>query len=253
MKRILTVICFLTIASLVSSAWAHMLWIFADDYNPDKGDTVQIEINWGHHFPKDPLNKEGILKRVYALDPSGQVVTLKQISMSNYELTVKEKGAYAIFAEINGGVYSKTTDGYKRQNKKGLDNVLTCVSYDMRAKTVICAGGKERGVGQSGDDLLEIVPLKNPASLKEGELLPVRVLFKEAPLSREYLHATYVGFSEQNETYAFSAMTNKDGETKIKLVKEGTWLVKVPYKLPYPDPTECDRYYYCATLTFKTN
>ncbi|MBN1843678.1 MAG: DUF4198 domain-containing protein [Deltaproteobacteria bacterium] len=251
MKKMFTALCFLIMVSAASSAWGHMLWLLADNYHPDIGDTVQIEINWGHHFPKEELNKEGILKRVYALDPSGHTVDLKQVSMSKYELTVKQKGVYPIFAQINSGVYTKTTDGYKRQNKKGLDNALKCVSYDMRAKTVICAGGQRQGVSQEADDLLEIVLLENPGRLKEGDLLPVKVLFQGKPLSREYLYATYVGFSDQSETYAFSTMTNKDGEAKIKLVKKGAWLAKVPYKLPYPDLAECDEYYYCATLTFE--
>jgi len=46
-------------------------------------------------------------------------------------------------------------------------------------------------------------------------------------------------------------MTNENGEGSIKILKKGRWLVKIRYKLPYPDKEECDEYLYGATLTFE--
>ena len=251
MKKIFAILCCLMMVLATSSVWAHMLWLNVDNYQPDVGESVQVEIGWGHKFPKDEVIKEGRLKRTYALDPQGRTVPLKQISTGQYKLTVKQKGVYLVFAQINPGVYTKTTDGYKRHTKKGLDNAIKCVSYDMRAKAVINVGGQEQGLSREVDDLLEIVPLKSPAGLKEGDILPVKVLFQGKPLSHDYLYATYVGFSDASETYAFTTMMNKEGKANIKLLKKGAWLVKVPHKLPYPDQEECDEYFYWSTLTFE--
>ena len=251
MKKGFAILCCLMMILAASSVWGHMLWLNVDNYQPDVGESVQVEIGWGHKFPKDAVIKEGRLKRIYALDPRGHTVPLKQISVGQYELTVKQKGVYLVLAQINPGVYTKTTDGYKMQTKKGLDNAIKCVSYDMRAKAVINVGGERQGLSREVDDLLEIVPLQSPDRLKEGDLLPVKVLFERKPLSHEYLYATYSGFSDASETYAFSTMMNKEGKANIKLLKKGAWLVKVPHKLPYPDQEECDEYFYCSTLTFE--
>ena len=121
----------------------------------------------------------------------------------------------------------------------------------MRAKAVISVGGQGQGLSREVDDLLEIVPLKSPAGLKQGDLLPVKILFQGKLLSHDYLYATYSGFSDENETYAFTTMMNNEGKANIKLLKKGVWLVKVPHKLPYPDLEECDEYFYCSTLTFE--
>jgi uncharacterized GH25 family protein len=250
MKKIVSVLCFLMMVTAALPVWGHMLWINAGDYAPQVGDTVLIEVGWGHKFPKDEIVQEERLAHVNVLDPNGNVVAIKQRAVGKYELAVKQKGTYLVYAEINPGVYTKTTEGSKRQNKKGLDNALHCVSYDMRAKAVINAGGQEQGLNREKNDFIEIVPLANPASLKEGDTLPVKFLYKGHPLFRDFIHATYAGFSDEGETFAFSTMVNRDGIANIKILKKGEWLIKVPHKRPYPDQAECDELFYCMTLTF---
>ncbi len=250
MKKLFPVFLVLTAVLAASSAWGHMLWINASDYAPRIGQSVQIEIAWGHKFPKDEIVKADRLARVYALAPNGATAPLKQLSTGRYELATDQQGAYLVYAEVQPGVYTKTTDGYKRQNKKGLDNAVHCVSYDMRAKAVITAGGLDQGMNREMNDLIEILPLANPAVLKEGDTLPVKILLKGEPLARDFIHATYAGFSDEGETFAFSTMVNREGTANIKILKPGQWLIKVPHKGPYPDREACDENFFCMTLTF---
>ena len=251
MKKILVVLCSLLMVVIASTAWSHMLTLNVDNYYPKVGESIQIEVGWGHNFPKDAIKEEGRLKRVYAVDPEGGTVSLKQISISQYELTVRQKGVYLVFAEIHPGVYTKTTDGPKKQTKKGLKNVIKCGAYDMRTKAVIIVGKKDQGFLQEADNLLETIPLQSPGNLTEGDILPVEALYRGEPLSYVYLYGTYVGFSEAMETYAFTTMTDKEGRANIKLLKKGVWLIKLVHKTPYPDPEECDEYSYCSTLSFE--
>jgi uncharacterized GH25 family protein len=251
MKKLLVILFCLMTLFAASGVWAHMLWLNVDNYQPDVGEAIHIEIAWGHKFPKDEIIKKERLKCISALDPMGNMVPLKEVSEGQYELTVKQKGAYLVSAQINPGVYTKTTDGFKMQTKKGLKNAIQCVSYDMRTKAIIIVGGQVKGLSRNTDDLLDIIPLESPNWLQGGGSLPVKVFFQGKPLFREYLYATYAGFSNANETYAFASMLNKEGQTSIKTLEKGVWLVKIPYKLAYPDPKECDEYYYCSTLTFE--
>lgn len=68
-------------------------------------------------------------------------------------------------------------------------------------------------------DLLEIVPLQNPANVRVDKVLPVRVLFRGEPLPDATVVATFDGFSHRDpvdkshrlEPQAFSGPTRADG------------------------------------------
>ena len=175
-------------------------------------------------------------------------------------LKIKKKGTYLVSAEVNPGFLTKTTQGHKRQNKKGLKGAISCFHYDIRGKAAIVAATGEKGFSRKAGHPLEIIPLRNPDSLKEGDPFPLKVLFEGKPLSGVYLEATYAGFPSQEVSFghkmvavsfAHKVQTDKLGETVIKLVKKGSWMVKVNHKIPYPNPEKCDEYSYSTTLTFE--
>jgi uncharacterized GH25 family protein len=69
-------------------------------------------------------------------------------------------------------------------------------------------------------DALEVVPLTNPATVKPGNELTVKVLFKGQPLTTN-VYATYDGFSKEANTYAYYAEGHKDGTAKVKITQPG--------------------------------
>ncbi|QTA92577.1 DUF4198 domain-containing protein [Desulfonema magnum] len=233
-----------------ASAQAHMLWLNVDDYGPAPGKAVQFEIGWGHQFPAGEEMKEGMLNKVYVLDESGNEIPLKQITPVQYSFVPENQGTYRIAANINPGFVSKTTDGYKLQTKKGLENVVFCFRYDMRTKAVISAGAKGEKFGVPAGDKLEIIPLKDPTVLKEGETFSLKVIYDGKPLSNAEIKATYEGFSGKPHTYPYEAVTDNNGEASVKITQKGNWLVSAGHKLPYPDKAECDDYKYNYTFTF---
>ena len=96
---------------------------------------------------------------------------------------------------------------------------------------------------------LEIIPLKDPSNLREGDYMPIKVIFEGKPL-RAPVAATYAGFST-DKAIAYATKTNKEGMAKIKIIKSGIWLVIVKHKVPYPDPAECDTISCSSALTFE--
>ncbi|MFV9690880.1 MAG: DUF4198 domain-containing protein [Desulfobacteria bacterium] len=236
-------------------ASAHFIWINAGDYTPPIKTPVRFTIGWGHAFASpvgNVMHKQEGLERIYLLDPDGNELRIKPINEIEFTLDkpLKKNGAYLAVATRKEGFVTKTAEGYKRQSKKGLKDIIQCSYSGMYAKAVIdVEKGGGKNLAKPLGHTLEIVPLEDPADLREGDYMPVKVLYNNEPLSIE-LYATYVGFSTEN-AWAYTTKTNKEGIGRIKMLKSGIWLIKAGHTAPYPDPEECDQYSYSATLTFE--
>ena len=236
-------------------AGAHFIWINAGDFTPPIKTPVRFTIGWGHNFASPVGNvmyKQKGLEKIYMLDPDANELKIKPINEIEFsvEKPLKKNGAYLAVVMRKESFYTKTANGHNLQSKKGLKDVIQCSYCGMYAKAVVDVekgGGKNltKPVGHT----LEIVPLEDPADLREGDYMPVKVLYNNEPLKTE-LYATYVGFSTEN-AWAYTTKTNKQGMGRIKMLKSGIWLIKAGHTVPYPDPEECDQYSYSATLTFE--
>ena len=250
-KNIFFSILFLFFLFPWAPAYAHSLWLNIDNHQAKPGQKVHIGVGWGHKFPKDEIIKEKFLNQVYAIDAKGVKISLKQLSQTEFEFVPEAEGTYTIVANIHPGFLSKTTDGYKLKAKKGLDNVLSCFRFDIRAKAIINVGNCIKIAEQKVGDPLEIIPLKNPNKLIEGELFPLKVLYDGKALPYAKVKATYAGFSDQPNTFAFVTKADKEGVAQIRILKKGRWVVNVLHEVPYPDPEKCDKYRYNYCFTFQ--
>ncbi|BBO82297.1 hypothetical protein DSCO28_28630 [Desulfosarcina ovata subsp. sediminis] len=230
---------------------AHFPWLLLEDGNISPGRPLSWVIGWGHRFPLAGFMDGEELEEVLIMGPGGtqKMKDLSGIQMKSPSSLTKE-GAYVIAAKKKSTFYTKTTEGYKRQPKKGLKNVLSSSlshAYMKAIANVGDAGGKVDTV--VGHDL-EIVLLANPANLRPGDYLPIKVLFKGKPFKTDFL-ATYGGFSTEHNVFAYAASTGKDGMGKIRILAPGSWLIKVSYKIPYSDPEMCDTESFLADCTFE--
>jgi uncharacterized GH25 family protein len=235
----------------IPQARAHFPWLLLEDGNISPGKALSWVIGWGHRFPLSGFMDGEELEEVLIIGPGGtqKMKDLSGIQMQSPSSLTKE-GAYVVAAKKKSTFYTKTTEGYKRQPKKGLKNVLSSSlshGYMKAIANVGDAGGKVDTV--VGHDL-EIVPLANPADLRPGDYLPIKVLFKGKPFKTDFL-ATYGGFSTEQSVFAYAASTDKDGMGKIRILAPGAWLIKVSYKIPYSDPEMCDTESFLADCTFE--
>jgi len=245
-------ICIIAIASLCTQAYAHYPWINLVDYTPEVGEALKMTIGWGHRYPLDGFLKRDALESIYILGPGGKKQTVS--SSSELELQseegISEPGVYILAAKRKAGFYTKTTQGGKSCSKKGLKNVIKCSYSHMCTKAVVNVGEGKGKVDLRVDHPMEIIPLVNPADLRPGDYLPVQVLLKGKPFKGK-IYATYVGFSTEKDTFAYSTSTNKKGKGKIKILHSGVWMIKADHEEPYTDQTECDVESFVSTLTFE--
>ena len=239
----------------LTKALAHDMWINPRAYNLDPGEAVYLTIGYGHHYliPGGEFMPKKYLDKIYLINPEGKRLKIKSLNGIEYKSDlISKEGTYIIVAVRKGGFFTKTTEGYKRCSKKGLSNVISCKYSIKSAKAIINIGNPKGNIFlKPAGFKLEIIPLINPANLKEGDHLPIKVLFEGKPLPKEYVFATYSGFSSEKNVFAYVTKTNKDGIAKIKIIKSGIWLIIVKHNVPYPNPDECDTISCSTALTFE--
>jgi uncharacterized GH25 family protein len=235
------------------AARAHFPWINLEDGLIETGQTLGWTIGWGHRFPLAGFMAKDEVEEMAILGPNGAG---KKTAASNSELQFKsaealsQPGAYIVAVTRKAGFYTKTTEGGKRQSKKGLQNVIKCSRSHSCMKAIANVGQSDGKVDTTVGHPIEIIPLANPADLRPGDYLPIRVLLKGQPFSTTF-HATYSGFSNENGVFAYTANTDKKGLGKLRILAPGAWLIKVDYEEPFKDPKECDVESYLGTLTFE--
>jgi len=234
---------------MANSAQAHMFWLNASNYAPEAGETIWIELGFGHKYPRDEILKKGRLERVYAVDSKGQELPVEQIFPCFYKFTPKTKGTYEIVSVLKPGFVSRTADGHKLGNKKDFPDAPYCFAFRMSGKTLITVGDKKAGLSERTKNPLEIVAMTPPADLKVGDTLPLKVMFEGKPLSGASVNAVYEGFTEEKHHWTQEAETNADGLVQMKLTAKGPWLFATSHKESYADKAECDDYSYRASLT----
>jgi uncharacterized GH25 family protein len=234
-------------------AEAHIFWLVTDQATPEVGKPVQVEIGFGHKFPKDEEIKAERLQFIKVLGPDGKEVPLKKNSTIQYEFIPSAAGTYVVSAQMLPGFVTRTPQGMKMQTKQGVPDANLCFRFDFATKTLVSAGKNPQGFDQSVKSTLEVIPLKAPASLKVGDELPVKVVFQGKPLANAEIKGTNDQWNDPKDPFAFKAKTDAQGEFKLKIDKPGKWLLIASHKTPYHDLAECDENFYQGSLTFAIN
>lgn len=120
--------------------------------------------------------------------------------------------------------------------------------YSRYSKAVIGTPPLEE-ISRELGHVLEIIPKADPQALKEGELFPVLILFKGAPLKRAQVAAVHDGGSGESGTFPVVARTNDKGIAQLRLNRQGLWYARLIYTIPANDP-EFQWHHFFSTLTF---
>jgi uncharacterized GH25 family protein len=279
---------FLTACALLmfaGGALAHDLWLAPDNYKPAVGDTMKVMVGFGHKYPAarvDEKVRPGMIQEVNAVGPDGKLIKLDKKSDAEYALKIEAPGPYLISALMKPIYFSMAKGGRKLGNKKNLEEVKSCNFYRMIANAPIFAGAEAKtpAASQAGQ-ALQVQPLADITALKNGDTLPVKVLFNGAPLAGAKLRATYAGFKAEVKKppkpekldpnlspkerarrkmmrhapppLPVETKTDAQGVAQIKLCSAGWWLVMVGHEAAYEDAAVCDKNVFKTTYTFEVH
>jgi uncharacterized GH25 family protein len=144
-------------------------------------------------------------------------------------VTIGGTGAALLHGHRLGEVWSKTPQGVVKGDRTSLKGVVWSRNYEKFCKTLIPVDGNTQGWDVKTGDMLEIVPLNNPLELKIGDELEIQILHNGKPVSPEAVTATFDGFTDSPNAYAFFAEPYGEGKAKITISAPGFWMVRVQY------------------------
>jgi len=248
-----------------SHARAHDLWLIPSD-GASKGKAVVVRANVGTQFPKSihAPDASAFVRRTL-MNPDGSAGQLeaagKEGTSGLLQFQPTGSGTYLIGVETKPRLLTLDADAF---NLYLVSDSLPHI-YRLRAREKSLAeAGKERyrksptaliriGRGGGGDpcrplDLpLQIVPLRDPFTLKTGDTLRVRVLFRGKPLPGANLGWQLPG---DGDLPRGTVRSDSAGEALIPVAGPGLMSVRLTH-MTRPKAAEYEWESFWTTLTFR--
>ncbi|MDR3153317.1 MAG: DUF4198 domain-containing protein [Deltaproteobacteria bacterium] len=236
-------------------AAGHDFWASAP--GAAAGSPVTVVFGYGHGFPDVEAAEDADFEtrfqapRLVGADGKDVPLSKGKDAMTYVTQAPLPAGTYFALTRNKPGFGSRTPDGYRRGSRKDNPDAVTCTISYRFGKEVLALGGPAQGYDKPQGQEIEIVPQKDPSSLKAGEPFPVKVLFRGKPSPGTEVKAFFAGFTKDNVASAFAAQADKEGLVNIIPLAPGDWLAKAGEEADYSDKATCDRESYGASLTFK--
>ena len=248
-------------AALLAGAapiFAHDLWIEPTSFSPVPGQLVGVKLRVGMNLSGDPVPRVPELIREFVVaeeaglktirgrdgaDPagfirSGQGQVLGYFSNpSRIELPAEKFNAYLEEEGLDAILVLRA--------KRGDGNSVGRELYSRCAKSLLLSGEGDRRLGFP----LELVAERNPYVLRDGEDLPVRLLWQGRPLEG----ALVVAINSASPKEKLSARSDRGGRVHFRLRPGSMWLVKAVHMVAAPPGADADWQSYWASLTFEAN
>ena len=135
---------------------------------------------------------------------------------------------------------TELAERYDREGAYGMTDSITQRAAKY-AKTVVEVGRDgPRAFSRAAGHALEFIPLNDPASLRPGDSLAVRLVFRGQPIGGAHLHAGAAAETATNASMPrdaaaakdLSIVTNGEGVARIPLERAGLWNVRTLHAAP---------------------
>jgi uncharacterized GH25 family protein len=261
MRRSILVLAFALAASV--SLGAHDFWIEPTGFIADLGRVVGVKLRVGEEFRGDPVPRsEAMIGDFVVVDAGGrrQVVGRDGSDPAGL-LRVTSPGLMVIGYRSRPSPVTLPADKFTQYLKEeGLESVIAARArsetsqregreiFSRAAKSLVRSGPMTPG---SGDRTLgfpiELVAERNPYQLRQGDTLPVRLTFKNAPLAGSLV----IAYNQRSPYRKLRVRSDRDGRATFTIDEPGAWLVKAVHMVPAPAGSNADWESFWASLTFE--
>lgn len=252
MKKALGILSLVLVVCCSGPVFAHEIVVKPGPCEAAVGVGVPFGVHSAHVFiQSEELETPADVKAFVVVD--GKPVDVKltpdaKTFVFDGEATFAKPGAGMILVHRLPQVWSLTPEGMKKGTKKELPGATKSTAYEKFAKAIVPVGGSDAGFDAVVGQRLELVPLTDPATIKVGQDMDVKVLLDGQPTPAVVL-ATYDGFTKNPNSYAYYTETGDTGVAKVRITHPGLWMVRTESKGPATDKT-VDQEALRSTLTF---
>ena len=233
-----------------ASASAHDIWITTTG----NGETTRAVVNYGHPFDRSPPDAEKVLD-LAAITAESKVSLIAGLVPATWRgapviksRPFNDNGHLLLATRYDNGYWVKISDKlYRNVNRRLVPDALDSLWSVKFAKTITGPGAPwDKMLGHE----LELLPLSDPAAVKPGGTLRVKVLFRGKPLLGVKVERGD-GVTPMKEEGIPRFATNGDGIATIPINKPGPVLLALDYPVtPSATPELAATDLYNATLWF---
>ena len=160
------------LAGLSVAAHGHEVWVNAA--HTHGGEVLKAELGYGHYPELEPIAADRLSlfpKPLQLLTPQGKIDLVRR-GQHNYQFETPRAvadGSYLLLAQYRPTFWSRNAAGWQRQNLTQMKDATYCEQTSMFGKAVVNVGHESASkelISRPVGDLLEIVPLENPANVR---------------------------------------------------------------------------------------
>jgi len=230
MLKKLIVFCILMLV-IATNAIAHDAWLVKDGKD--------FTVIYGHSDKTEPYNPEKV-KSIKPFDTAGREIRADIRVISDRVVVTPRKDPCFISLHFDNGFWVKTIDGYKNISKVEAKDYIESFHSVKYSKAILKWSNKlAKPIGVK----MEIVPMKNPLSLKAGDNLPLKVFLDGKPAEGVSINA---GGYHKDDT-----KTDKNGMVEVRIEKSGFQIITAGIKIPIKDNPNADVLSLSANITFE--
>lgn len=258
MKKIkLGVVILSVIMWMVPAARGHDYWIIPESFHHKGNDIIEASFTSSHHYFELEEVPDVSRFRVCMITPQNREIPLSysrvEAKTARISIPLAGPGTYVISAASSApGYWCKTTDGWKAGRKSEHKNTVKAGKYIKSIKSFVTVKQPSDSYRMQLGHTIEMVPQKNPSTLKAEQTLPVLVLYEGRPVSGVPVFGIYENYQPKDHSdRPVKTETNGDGIAEVRLDRHGKWLVYAKYEFDTPHSPHADYENYRPYIMFE--
>lgn len=259
----------LVLVAGTTSLPAHDFYLIPQLSHPAAGASIRLALHVSDVFPGDPVDwRADRTSQFFLLDAKGRLDLKDRVPEGKPlmpSLTLRAPGTTVIalvtepsYIEIKAPEFQEYlkheghADILEMRARMGAASSPGRERYRRYVKTLVNAAGSASETALASLSLtIEIIPEAQPASVRPGGSLPVRVLMEGMPLAGAQLCATHAGFSKGHDAYAWCGRLDAQGRASVPITAAGWQIIRTTRMRPLAGDNKADWVSYWSALTFE--